>query len=86
MRGDDAPEMVLQLGHIGRVTALAFSPDGRILFSAANDGTLKFWNPQTGDLLLATMILSNENDKNGNLATQWISFTPDGFYDGSANV
>jgi WD40 repeat protein len=38
------------IGHTKEVTALAFSPDGKTLFSASNDGTVKSWNPSTGAL------------------------------------
>ncbi|MEO8217928.1 MAG: WD40 repeat domain-containing protein [Acidobacteriota bacterium] len=37
-------------GHTKKVTALAFSPDGKTLFSASNDGTVKAWDPQAGTL------------------------------------
>ncbi|WP_433462974.1 WD40 repeat domain-containing serine/threonine protein kinase [Spirillospora sp. CA-128828] len=36
-------------GHEGRVQGLAFSPDSRVLASAANDGTIRLWNTRTGD-------------------------------------
>jgi WD40 repeat protein len=31
-------------GHKGRVRGIVFTPDGRILASASNDGTLKLWD------------------------------------------
>ncbi len=31
--------------------AVAFSPDGKILASAANDGTLRFWNVKQGNMV-----------------------------------
>ena len=37
-------------GHTKKVTALAFSPDGKTLFSGSDDGTVKSWDPQTGSL------------------------------------
>jgi WD40 repeat protein len=32
-------------GHRGQVYAVAFQPDGRVLASGAEDGSIKFWNP-----------------------------------------
>src|SRR5262249_13014592 len=36
-------------GHTADVTALAFTPDGRELMSAARDGTVRFWDWETGE-------------------------------------
>ncbi len=41
----------LSLNHGSSVNALAFSPDGTILASGANDGTIRLWNPNDGSLL-----------------------------------
>ncbi len=37
-------------GHTGRVTAVAYRPDGKSLATASWDQTVRFWNPMTGEL------------------------------------
>ncbi|KAL4968200.1 WD40-repeat-containing domain protein [Aspergillus stella-maris] len=37
-------------GHSSSVGSVAFSPDGQLLASGAHDGTVKLWNPVTGEL------------------------------------
>ncbi len=39
-----------QPGHSARVTDLAFTPDGKKLYSAAEDGYIKVWDTVTGEL------------------------------------
>jgi WD40 repeat protein len=35
-------------GHTGRVTSVAFNPDGRLLASGSADETIKLWDVATG--------------------------------------
>jgi WD40 repeat protein len=41
------PEAVLR-GHAGSVTSLAYNPDGQSLATGAMDGTIRLWDPTTG--------------------------------------
>ncbi|WP_433473320.1 WD40 repeat domain-containing serine/threonine protein kinase [Spirillospora sp. CA-142024] len=57
-------------GHEGRVQGLAFSPDSRVLASAAKDGTIRLWNTRTGETFAT---LDWEKSDGATLA-----FSPDG--------
>ena len=66
--GSPQPPQVLE-GHSGRVTSLAFSPDGLLLASGSEDGLVRLWGPATG---AAKAIRSGHDGKVGCLA-----FSPD---------
>jgi WD40 repeat protein len=38
-------------GHNNRITSLSHSPDGQILASTGDDGTIKLWDMRTGECL-----------------------------------
>lgn len=44
----DDIEFVIQSGHNGAVNALAFSPDGKKLYSGGSNGHVKVWDIETG--------------------------------------
>ncbi|MGO8673973.1 MAG: caspase family protein [Capsulimonadaceae bacterium] len=46
-----APELVLQCGHVGEVTSVAYAPDGKSVVTGSRDGTAKVWNAVDGGLL-----------------------------------
>ncbi len=59
-------------GHQGYVERLAFSPDGAMLVSSGIDGTIRFWDLQTGQPIGLPLSLTSGN------ATKGMDFSPDG--------
>ncbi len=66
----DEPVVFAQLGHSNVVHAVAFSPDGRLLASAGEDGAAKLWDLGT-HRELRTLKLADD-------AVNAVSFSPDG--------
>ncbi|EGR46594.1 WD40 repeat-like protein, partial [Trichoderma reesei QM6a] len=56
--GDDWDSCLFTLeGHESRVVCVAFSDDSRFLASSAGDGTVRVWDPTTGDAIHAFPIM-----------------------------
>jgi WD40 repeat protein len=63
-------------GHEGDVISAAFVDAETKIASGSTDGTVRFWSVATGELLATS--LANENG-------DWITITPEGFFDASPN-
>ncbi len=64
--------------HFEQINALAFWPDGKRLASASHDATIRLWRlDDRGGSLLGTLAGSSDG-------IEWVVFTPDGLFDGSA--
>jgi hypothetical protein len=58
-------------GHWRRVNGVAFSPDGKTVASASDDGTLRLWDAANGQIL--TTLITHER-----LPVRSVAFSPDG--------
>jgi len=57
-------------------SSIAFSPDGKHVLSGSSDGTMKLWNISSDECIYSA--LANNN------GSQWLIYTPDGYWDGSS--
>ncbi|MCW5559409.1 MAG: hypothetical protein KIT22_16470, partial [Verrucomicrobiae bacterium] len=66
----DSRERRRLTGHLGGVTALEFSPDGRLIASTGKDGAVRFWDAASGTL--------RQTVARPNAMGQTVGFSPDG--------
>jgi uncharacterized caspase-like protein len=52
---------------------MTFSSDGRLLVTACSDDSVRFWDVNTGELLVTLVSIPGTSD--------WLTFTPDGLFD-----
>ncbi len=64
--------------------SLAFARDGGTLITAGQDGTIRLWDTQIWQLRLTTTTLYASLGDVG--TTEWIAFTPEGYYEGSMGI
>jgi WD40 repeat protein len=57
-------------GHTGTIWAVAPSPDGKYVLSAAADHTLRVWSDQGDEPLLSLLVAGDD----------WVTWTPQGYY------
>src|SRR3954465_4225499 len=65
--------MLTLMGHTGRVHSVAFLPDGTLLASQADDGTVRLWNLPTGTFR-SSLQLGGRSSRGG----AGLAFAPDG--------
>lgn len=64
-------------GHTEPITALGFHPNRRHVYTVSSDGTIKFWDIQSGEEV-GTYIQLNAND--------WVVTSPSGLFDASPDA
>lgn len=62
------------VGHSEQVNAVAYSPDGQLLASVSDDGTLKIW--RADGTLIKSVVVSQSSDPNLNSRLLAVAFSP----------
>lgn len=68
-------------GYFKKTQSLVFSADGRILVAGGSYGTTNVWEVASGRHLVTLFAFSH--DRKGRPSEDWLSWTPEGYYDGS---
>jgi WD40 repeat protein len=71
-------------GHLKSTQSIAFSADGRLLFSGGSYGTTNAWEVATGRHLVTLFTFPGRRP--GTDEDQRLAYHPDGYYDGSPGV
>src|SRR5262249_33039185 len=71
-------------GYLKKTQSIAFSADGRLLFSGGSWGTTNAWEVATGRHLVT--LFAFPQDQKGKVSDDWLAYHPDGFYHGSPGV
>lgn len=71
-------------GHLKRTQSIAFSADGRFVFSGGSYGTTNAWEVASGRHLVTLFAFPEK--PGGTTKEEWLAYHPDGYYDGSPGV
>jgi WD40 repeat protein len=73
-------------GHRGRITTVVFWDSGKIMATGSADGTVKLWDAHERQLLVTLQALRANKKPGGYITTEWIAYTSEGYYNGSAGA
>jgi WD40 repeat protein len=65
-------------GHEGNVYSVKFSPDGKILASSDENGTIHLWDPTNGKKIAAIVVPRAKGNPKEKILVRSLAFSPDG--------